>query len=68
MFYELLSILKNGTVQIETQKTRFSSKLMKLQTYIDFFLLTLRTNQGYEMNSKFDQLFENQHHLSELLN
>ena len=64
----LLSILKNGTVQIETQKTRFSSKLMKLQTHIDFFPFTLRTNQRYEMSSKFNELFENQHHLSESLN
>ena len=64
----LQSDSKNGTVKIESQKTRFSSKLMKLQSHIYLFLFTLRTNQRYEMISNFDELFENQHHLSELLN
>ena len=64
----LLSGRQNGTVQIESEKTRFWAKLMKLQCRITLFLFTPRKHQGYEFISKFDELFEKQHHLSKLLN
>ena len=66
--HHLLSGRQNGTVQIESEKTRFWAKLMKLECRITLFLFTPRKHQGYESISKFDELFEKQHHLSKLLN
>ena len=59
----LLSGRENGTVQTGSEKTRFLAKLMKLQCSITLFLFTLQKHQGYESISKFDELFEKQHHL-----
>ena len=67
-FQDLLSGRENGTVQTGSEKTRFLAKLMKLQCRITLFLFTPRKHQGYESISKFDELFEKQHHLSKLLN
>ena len=64
----VLSCQKNGTVQSGGEKTRFLAKLMKLQCSITLFLFTPRKHKGYESISKFDELFEKQHHLSKLLN
>ena len=64
----LLSFRKNGTVQIGSEKTRFLVKLMKLQCSIILFLFTPRKHKVYISISKFDELFEKQHHLSKLLN
>ena len=64
----LLSGPKFGAVTFGSEKTRFLAKMMKLQSHITFFLFALRKHQGYDFTSKFDELFEKQHHLSELLN
>ena len=66
--HKLLSDRKNGTVQTGSEKTRFWAKLMKFQCRITLFLFTPRKHQRYESISKFDELFEKQHHLSKLLN
>ena len=41
---------------------------MKLQTLVTFFLIGQSKNRKYESGAKFHELFENHHHLSDLLN
>ena len=43
-------------------------KLANLQVPITFFVLKLQKNHKYDLDSKFDELSENDHHLSDSLN
>ena len=74
LFFELLflgefplQILCKISVRISRKKWK-KAKIANFQTQITFYLCMRRRKRKYEFVSEFYELFENHHHLSDLLN
>ena len=67
LVYFPLQILCKISVRISPKKMK-EAKIANFQIQIIFYLRTQRPNHKYEFVSKFYEVFENHHHLSNLLN
>ena len=67
LVYFPLQILCKISVRIFLKKVK-NAKIANFQMQITFYLRTQRPNHEYDFVSKFYEVFENHHHLSDLLN